>query len=192
MDKLMEGMKIEADEIMRAERKVLRQEPQSFQTEMESVIASRIIPNLEDAESKAEEQAFEVESVDLCFDSLSCPGLTTVLLGEAASVTVAYSYPHIAHNYAISSIPLHRSRPSKWQVEVVHLRGGIVLGIIGKLQPTTYPSRNDVSCFGWHSGKNVIVAGSDQRDRDSWPGWKAGNRGIFTYSPLRPPCLCGF
>jgi len=31
----------------------------------------------------------------------------------------------------------------------------------------------------------VVIAGSDQGRSGSWNGWEVGDRGIFTYSPLK-------
>jgi len=169
MDRIMiimeESLKAEinwAEERIKAKRK-LQREMQSFRTKAES-----------DPEA-------EVEAAEFLFDSLSAPGLTTVTAGEAASVTVANSSDY---NYAISSIELHRSHPSQWQVEVLNNIGfGIVLGIIGKKKPTASPSFQDVTCFGWSSSINVYVAGTAQWAVCSWDGWKTGDKGIFTYSP---------
>jgi len=160
-------------ETMKTEREVLRQEIQSCRKEMETEAASRMVPDP------------EVAAAEFLFDSLSAPGLTAVTAGEAASVTVAYSSPYFADNYAISSIPLHRSRPSQWQVEVIHpgSSSGMVLGIIGKRKPASSFSYRDASSFGWCSGNSMVVAGSYQVGRVSWPGWEAGDKGIFTYSP---------
>jgi len=91
-------------ETMKTEREVLRREIQSCRKEMETEAASRMVPDP------------EVAAAEFLFDSLSAPGLTTVTAGEAASVTVAYSSPYFADNYAISSIPLCR-------VEVVQNTG---------------------------------------------------------------------
>eukprot|EP00597_Dinobryon_sp_UTEXLB2267_P016175 CAMPEP_0201095482 /NCGR_PEP_ID=MMETSP0812-20130820/4228_1 /ASSEMBLY_ACC=CAM_ASM_000668 /TAXON_ID=98059 /ORGANISM="Dinobryon sp., Strain UTEXLB2267" /LENGTH=175 /DNA_ID=CAMNT_0047349007 /DNA_START=15 /DNA_END=539 /DNA_ORIENTATION=+ len=146
---------------------------EKMRTEVESV-------DLEAAKVKGPEKVAEVEAVEFLFDRLSVPGLTTVTVGEDASVTVDYSGS--VDNNAISSIPLHRSRPSQWQVDALHLpggyfpRGGIVLGIIGKKKPASSSSYRDVTCFGW-CNNNVIVAGSYRGAVGSWDGWQAGDRG---------------
>jgi len=129
VDRIEEKMRTEVDrleEIMRSEVDRVETEKNSsglhedfdsmdwvavekMRTEVESV-------DLEAAKVKGPEKVAEVEAVEFLFDSLSAPGLTTVTAGEAASVTVAYSCPYYADNYAISSIPLCR-------VEVVQNTG---------------------------------------------------------------------
>jgi len=74
-----------------------------------------------------------MEVVEFRFNSLSAPRLTRVTANEAASVTVTYSSRNEAYNYAISSIKLHQSHPSKWQVDVIHNPGlWMLLGVIGR------------------------------------------------------------
>jgi len=120
-------------------------------------------------------------------DSLSNPEFTKVKVEEAASVTVTFSGPDGAPSYAISGVPLHESRPSQWQVEIVNPGGGfMVLGIIGKKRPTSSLSCYNSTCYGWSSGKYVYVGGSDKSqsgDLNPWDGWKMGDKGIFTYTP---------
>mmetsp|Transcript_19002 Transcript_19002/g.27226 ORF Transcript_19002/g.27226 Transcript_19002/m.27226 type:complete len:401 (+) Transcript_19002:803-2005(+) len=127
----------------------------------------------------------ESQTAAFRFDSLSAPNLTTVTTGAAASVTVGNSGPDGSPNYAISGIQLDPSRPSQWQVEIVNPGGFMVLGVIGKLQPAVSLTCYNDSCFGWSSDKYVYVGGSDQNDGGSWEGWKMGDKGIFTYSPLK-------
>jgi len=185
--------------LQQAEIKALREETADIQEQIDNMVKERmgieadravakrmrtdvvesVVP--EALKAKGYEKAAEVEAAEFLFDSLSAPGLTTVTAGEAASVTVANSSDY---NYAISSIELHRSHPSQWQVEVLNNIGfGIVLGIIGKKKPTASPSFQDVTCFGWSSSINVYVAGTAQWAVCSWDGWKTGDKGIFTYSP---------
>jgi len=134
-------------------------------------------------EAEAEEaKTLKVEAFQ--FDILSAPQETTVTK-EGNSCTISFSGTG-SHHFAISSIPLDLSRPSQWQVDIVNLPDSsswAVLGIIGNLHPA-YPYFYDVSCFGWGCGNNVWVAGSDQRGRESWTGWKNGDRGVFTFSPM--------
>mmetsp|Transcript_26724 Transcript_26724/g.38202 ORF Transcript_26724/g.38202 Transcript_26724/m.38202 type:complete len:124 (+) Transcript_26724:174-545(+) len=94
-------------------------------------------------------------AMEFLFDSLSSPEHTTLTAGEAASVTVAYDVDDVDSNsnYAISTIELHRSRLSQWQVEILHLPDclfRIVLGIIGKKEPELSSlSYHDTTSFGW-------------------------------------------
>jgi len=40
-------------------------------------------------------------------------------------------------------------------------------------------------CISWAGSSQVFVAGSNQPGRGSWVAWKEGDRGVFTYSPLK-------
>jgi len=148
---------------------------EKMRTEVESV-------DLEAAKVKGPEKVAEVEAVEFLFDRLSVPGLTTVTVGEDASVTVDYSGS--VDNNAISSIPLHRSRPSQWQVEVINLPVfcQMVLGIVEYKKPASF---SDVKCFGWTDNCEVLVATTIRKSLGDWDGWKAGDKGIFTYSPSK-------
>jgi len=161
---------------LREETAVIRTQMERMRKEVEERMGSE-----EDA-SNVTAAAFRFDILSSLTATFAAPGLTTVTAGEAASVTVAYSSPYFADNYAISSIPLHRSRPSQWQMEVIN-PGWMVLGVIGNLQPPS-SSWNDVTSFGWCSN-GFVVAGYGQRALDSWDGWKAGDRGVFTYSPSK-------
>jgi len=104
-----------------------------------------------------------VVTVEFLFDFISAPEITKVSVEEDASVTVAYSLIKF------------------WQVEIIN-PGPMVLGIIGNKKPAR-SSYEDVTCFGWFTGVDVIVAGSCQVGLGSWDGWKAGDKLTFTSSP---------
>lgn len=129
------------------------------------------------------EEAKKAKVVAFQFDSLSAPLLTTVTSGNNSSCTVVYNGS--GHNFAISSIPLHRDRPSLWQVDIVSIPANrwVLLGVVGELQPDSNSFSVD-SCYAWGSNNSVYVAGVLQSGLGSWGTWQIGDRGVFTYCPL--------
>ena len=156
-------------------------------------LRSMVFELMEEKRSRVEEEERRARIVEeerrarmvvFQFDRFSAPNpVTTAMNVEDASCTMTYS--GTGHNYAISSIPLPRDRPSQWQVDIIsHHSGWVMLGVIGTLQASSANSYSDATCYAWAASNQVYIRGSCNASHGSWVTWQTGDRGIFTYDPI--------
>lgn len=136
----------------------------------------------EEKESEREREKERKMKVVFQFDTFSAGDLVAVTRATD-SCTLIYS-GHTAHNYAISSSPLRRDGPSRWQVDITSLSSGgwVMLGIIGNLRPANPHTHTDSTCYAWACSGQVYCPTGTNRS-GSWAGWQVGDRGVFTYDP---------
>ena len=159
----------------------LRTEVDSLQSRVRELEAFKA----EKERQEKEEQERRRIGAASSFDLFSNPAETS---WNSSTSTLTYSGP-IAHNYAVSTVPLPSDRPFQWKVEVVSAPSNwLFLGIIGKTQGIASDNQNqsssDSSCYGWGPSNGVFVAGGNESGQGGWTHWQQGDRGLFTYSPV--------
>ena len=175
----------------------LRTEVDSLRTEVDELRKSK------------QEQDERLRNIGrISFDLFSNPAQT---VWNPATSTLTYSGP-IAHNYAVSSVPLPSDRPFRWKVEIVTLSyPWLFLGIIGKAHGIDNDSFSDVSGrpvqrlknrakgqvirgdspgdstpYGWSCTRDTVEIdnyGSGMKVQGGWPGWQQGDRGCSLTIP---------
>ena len=157
----------------------LRIEVDSLQSRVRELEA---IQSRREEEEEAERERARIILAAVCiFDVFSNPARTA---WNPATSTLTYSGP-IAHNYAVSSVPLPSDRPFQWKVEIVTLpTTWLFLGIIGKAQGIAAKAHYDSRSYCWGHENFVFVAGKHKPGQGGWAGWQQGDRGLFTYNPV--------
>ena len=75
---------------------------------------------------------------------------------------------------------------TRWTVDIISdPTYWVCLGIIGANEGISENSYNHPTSYGWACAKQVYIKGVNHCGSGGWVKWQVGDRGIFTYDPLR-------